>query len=135
MNTKFLLAFAAVTSLVTLYGRPMGKLPWLANVNDRFTFAAQAQKAPVIDGKLEKEFWDNVPKAKFFQVKKSQTNSVTKQTGFQFAYDEKYLYIGATMWESETSKIKEGSRVLDGWPITDRINFIFSHEYKYNRES
>ena len=129
MNTKFLLAFAAVTSLVTLYGRPMNKLPWLANANDRFTFAAQVNKAPVIDGKLEKEFWDNVPKAKFFQVKKAQTNSVTKQTGFQIAYDEKYLYIGATMWESETSKIKEGSRVQDGWPITDRINFIFSHEY------
>ena len=127
---KIMLLLASTSALVSLYGRPMDKLPWLANVNDRFTFAAQVNKAPVIDGKLEKEVWGKVPRAKFFQVKKAQTDSVTKQTGFQIAYDDKYLYIGATMWESEPSKILEGSRVQDGWPITDRINFIFSHKYE-----
>ena len=126
MKPEKMLALAAAMTLCCAYGAPASKLPHLSNVADRFTFAVPVKKAPVIDGKLEKEVWENVPRTKYFQVKNLMTNSVTKQTSFQIGYDDKYLYLAATMWESEPDLIKEGANVHDGWPVTDRINFIFS---------
>ena len=118
--------FFIASALSQLIAAP---LPNMANQSDRFTFAQPVDKAPVIDGKLEKEVWGNIPRAKYFQVGKQLTKSVTKQTSFQIGYDSKYLYIAATMWESAPDLVKEGSRVQDGWPVTDRINFILSKEY------
>ena len=99
------------------------KLPVLSPAKDRFTFAMPVKKAPVIDGKLEKEIWNSVPQAKFFQVRDLVPTSVGKQTSFRICYDDTYLYLGATMWESNPELITKNS---------DWINFIFSHTY--NRE-
>ena len=131
MKTKAVLTTLAMAMLIGgLHAKPLNKQPYLAPIADRFTFAVPMKKAPVIDGKLEKEVWGNIPRAKYFRVKSQLTNSVTKHTSFQIGYDKKYLYIAATMWESEPSQIVEGYNVQDGWPAhTDRINFIFSHEY------
>lgn len=133
MKTKYLLTFALAAMLGGVYARPLSKQPHLAPIKDRFTFAVPVKKAPVIDGKLEKDVWGNVPRAKFFHVKSMLSKSVTKQSSFQICYDSKYLYLAATMWESDPDQIREGYNVRDGWPpVTDRINFIFSHEYKRN---
>ena len=107
-------------------------LPKLNDIKDRIYFAYPVTEAPVIDGKLEKKFWGNIPRAKYFVVGNLETNSVTKPTMFQIAYDNQYLYIGATMWESAPDLIKSASTKQDGWPDTDRINFIFSKSYDRN---
>ena len=130
MKTKCILTLAFVIAVGCVHGRPLSKQPWLSPMNERFTFAVPVNKAPVIDGKLEKDVWGNVPRAKYFHVKSMLSKSVTKQSSFQICYDSKYLYLAATMWESDPDKIREGYNVRDGWPpVTDRINFIFSHEY------
>ena len=126
---KTLCCFVFTGLLFTVIQMTAAPLPRLSPLKDRFTFAVPVKKAPMIDGKLEKEVWGAVPRAKYFQVKDGPTAGVSKQTSFQICYDEKYLYLGATMWESHPARLKEGSRVQDGWPDTDRINFIFSRSY------
>lgn len=128
MKKKIIYLMSASVFLITVQ-MAAAPLPRLSPLKDRFTFAVPVKKAPMIDGKLEKEVWGTVPRAKYFQVKDGPTAGVSKQTSFQICYDEKYLYLGATMWESHPARIKEGSRVQDGWPDTDRINFIFSRSY------
>ena len=123
------MSLAAIMAVYSLCAMPLSRQPKLSPLENRYTFAVPMKKAPVIDGKLEKEAWGVVPRTKYFQLKNRLTSSITKQTSFQIGYDDKYLYIAATMWESEPDNIMEGANVQDGWPKTDRINFIFSHEY------
>ena len=104
-------------------------LPELNGIEDRFYFAYPVKKAPVIDGRLEAEFWNRIPRAKYFVIDNRQTDSVSKPTMFRIAYDDQFLYIGATMWESTPELIKSAPTKKDGWPETDRINFIFSKTF------
>lgn len=120
---KTIVAFFAISVASMVCQLVAAPMPTLSPASNRFTFAVPVKKAPVIDGRLEKEFWDNVPRAKFFQVQNLSTTSLTKQTSFRIAHDSKYLYLGATMWESNPELMKKNG---------DWINFIFSHTY--NRE-
>ena len=104
-------------------------LPELNGIQDRFYFAYPVSKPPVIDGRLEADFWDRIPRAKYFVIDGRQTDSVSKPTMFRIAYDDQFLYIGATMWESAPELIKSAPTKKDGWPETDRINFIFSRTF------
>ena len=85
MKKKIIYLMSASVFLITVR-MAAAPLPRLSPLKDRFTFAVPVKKAPMIDGKLEKEVWGTVPRAKYFQVKDGPTAGVSKQTSFQICY-------------------------------------------------
>ena len=99
-------------------------------LRDRTYMAYPVKTAPVIDGKLEKEFWSKLPRAKYFTINDYKNSSATRQTVFQIGYDETHLYLGAIMFEPFPDCIKDGKDVPEN--ERDRISFIFSKTYDRN---
>ena len=122
----FLLALLAGVPLMA-QKKPALKLPQLNVPNHRFYFSYPVQQPPVIDGKLEKEFWSKLPRAKYFTVNDYKNSSATRQTVFQIGYDDTYLYLGAIMFEPFPARIKDGKDVPE--QERDCLSFIFSKTY------
>ena len=100
--------FAALTLLLSATGiMAQAKDPTQNKLRDRVYTAYPVSSAPVIDGKLEKNFWDKLPAGKYFTVNDLNTDSVTRQTTFRIGYDAKNLYLGAKMYEPFAARLPE----------------------------
>ena len=89
--------FAALTLLLSATGiMAQAKDPTQNKLRDRVYTAYPVSSAPVIDGKLEKNFWDKLPAGKYFTVNDLNTDSVTRQTTFRIGYDAKNIYVAIT---------------------------------------
>ena len=121
--------FAALTLLLSATGiMAQAKDPAQNKLRDRVYTAYPVSSAPVIDGKLEKNFWDKLPAGKYFTVNDLNTDSVTRQTTFRIGYDAKNLYLGAKMYEPFAASLPEVKNIEGNrFP---RINFLFSKTYK-----
>jgi hypothetical protein len=119
----FLFALLACAPLMA-QKKPALKLPQLNTPNNRFYFSYPVQQPPVIDGKLEKEFWSKLPRAKYFTINDYKNTSATRQTVFQIGYDDTYLYLGAIMFEPFPARIKDSKDVPEN--ERDCLSFIFS---------
>lgn len=60
-----------------------------------------------LDGKLDELFWDDIPGTDDFLMQEPiEGGEPTENTIIKIAYDEKYLYIGAILYDSEPDGIK-----------------------------
>ena len=60
-----------------------------------------------LDGKLDELFWDDIPGTDSFLMQEPiEGGEPTENTIIKIAYDEKYLYIGAILYDSEPDGIK-----------------------------
>ena len=128
-KTQMLMAVALLGSLLplplTAQKKEPLKLPQLNTPSKRFYMVYPAEDTPVIDGFIEKDFWGKLPRAKYFTNNTKENESATRQTAFRIAYDKKYLYIGATMFEPFPEQLKDGK---DG-KGQDSLSFIFSTKF------
>ena len=124
-NKHLLAVLPALTALLSLCPLHAQEQSGFCGLRDRSYMVYPVKTAPVIDGKLEKEFWDKLPCAKYFTVNDLDSDSVTRQTSFRIGYDAKYLYLGATMLEP-FPHLLENQQAVPG-KRTDRINFLFSN--------
>jgi len=74
--------------------------------------AIRAEKAPVIDGKLDDACWQQAKASGEFW-KLSGAAAVIQQTLFQIAYDSANLYLAITNFESNPAAMKNDIRVDD----------------------
>ena len=126
-NKHLLAVLPALTALLSFCPLHAQEQSGFCGLRDRSYMAYPVTTAPVIDGKLEKEFWEKLPCAKYFTVNDLDSDSVTRQTSFRIGYDAKYLYLGATMLEP-FPHLLENQQAVPG-KRTDRINFLFSKIY------
>jgi len=69
--------------------------------------AQRADKAPVIDGKLDDPCWQTAPQnTTFYQFNNLTPTSSPLQTVSQLAYDEKGVYLAMKLYEKDMSKLK-----------------------------
>ena len=90
--------------------------------------AIKIEVAPELDGVIiDDPVWKNiVPITEFIQQKPNQGQKVTEQTEIRIAYDQKYLYISALMYDSQPDLlVVTDSRRDASLEQTDAIQFIF----------
>lgn len=79
------------------------------------------------DGKLDETFWNNVlPASGFTQQSPVEGNPATERTEVKISYDDKYLYIGVILYDSDPSQIKAFQKRRDQRITSDeRFVWIF----------
>lgn len=79
------------------------------------------------DGKLDEAFWSSVlPATGFTQQSPVEGNPATERTEVKIAYDNKYLYIGVILYDSEPDQIKAYQKRRDQRITSDeRFVWIF----------
>ncbi|MFV1884586.1 MAG: DUF5916 domain-containing protein [Balneola sp.] len=79
------------------------------------------------DGKLDEAFWNSVlPATSFTQQSPVEGNPATERTEVKIAYDNKYLYIGVILYDSEPDQIKAFQKRRDQRITSDeRFVWIF----------
>jgi hypothetical protein len=108
------------------------------NSNKIYEVSTIEGKVPIIDGKLEKSVWHNIPWEKnFTQHVPHEGERPTQKTAFKILHDENYLYVAIRAYDTEPDEIvKRLSRRdnLEGDFVTIQIDsyndkrtaFVFS---------
>ena len=65
----------------------------------------RARSAPVIDGNLDDACWNGCPTLKGF-LRLGEKNLAREQTEVKLAFDDAFLYLGITCWESRMESIQ-----------------------------
>ncbi|WP_439484336.1 hypothetical protein [Cyclobacterium plantarum] len=77
-------------------------------------YRLKVNESPVMDGRLDESFWKQVNTATSFrQQEPLEGQLATEQTAVQVAFDEKNLYLGVRMYDSEPGNIKAYQRRRD----------------------
>jgi len=88
-----------------------------------------ANKAPVIDGKLDDASWNIVEwGSDFIENDPDENTPPTFQTAFKIIYDAKYLYIAIRSFDDDPSKIEKRLSRRDGF-AGDRVNVVLDSYY------
>ncbi len=79
------------------------------------------------DGKLNEDFWNSaIPTSGFTQQSPIEGNPATEKTEVKITYDDKYLYIGVILYDSDPSQIKAFQKRRDQRITSDeRFVWIF----------
>ncbi|MCG8373339.1 MAG: carbohydrate binding family 9 domain-containing protein, partial [Balneolales bacterium] len=79
------------------------------------------------DGKLDEAFWNNaLPASGFTQQSPIEGDPATEKTEVKISYDNKYLYIGVVLYDSDPSQIKAFQKRRDQRITSDeRFVWIF----------
>ncbi len=79
------------------------------------------------DGKLDEAFWSNaLPASGFTQQSPIEGDPATEKTEVKISYDNKYLYIGVVLYDSDPSQIKAFQKRRDQRITSDeRFVWIF----------
>lgn len=79
------------------------------------------------DGNLKESFWQSIPFASgFSQQSPVEGDPATEKTEVKIAYDDKYMYIGVILYDSDPSQIKAFQKRRDQRIISDeRFVWIF----------
>ncbi|MFK7865650.1 MAG: carbohydrate binding family 9 domain-containing protein [Pseudohongiellaceae bacterium] len=88
--------------------------------------AIRVQKAPVLDGKLDDEVWQQAEKiTDFHQIRPGDHTEASEATELYVIYTEDALYVGSRMFDSEPSDISAPTiRHGQGLPFDDRLVII-----------
>ena len=88
---------------------------------DKTTQAASIEgKSITLDGKLDEPFWAEITGISDFKMTEpTEGGDPSERTVIKIAYDENYLYIGATFYDSDPSGIKSFQRRRDAPLSTD----------------
>ncbi len=78
-----------------------------ANGRDRTARAVRIERAPSIDGVLDEDFWATLPPiTDFVQREPVDGGTPTERTEVRIAYDDRALYFGFTLYDSEPDRIR-----------------------------
>ncbi|MCH7783039.1 carbohydrate binding family 9 domain-containing protein [candidate division KSB1 bacterium] len=92
--------------------------------------------SPVIDGVLDEPFWQTLPVIDGFKQREPNEGAEpTEKTEVRIAYDDKNLYFGMTMYDSEPSKIIRSVLKRGGWIDQDDRIIIGLDTYRDKRNS
>jgi hypothetical protein len=84
--------------------------------------ALRVATPPAIDGRLADEAWTLAPHASgFMQRDPDNGQSMTRQTRFQVAYDDRFLYVAITCLDDSSSVVSSGLGRRDEQPPTDLV--------------
>ncbi|SEJ65055.1 hypothetical protein SAMN05192553_10761 [Cyclobacterium xiamenense] len=90
----------------------------------------------VLDGRLEEGFWGKVGAATAFRQQEPMEGQLaTEQTAVQVAYDEKNLYLGVRLYDSEPDQIKAFQRRRDADLSTDDLFAFILDTYDDQRSA
>jgi len=79
----------------------------------------------VLDGKLDESFWNNIKGIEDFLMQEPiEGGEPTEKTIIKVAYDEKFLYIGAILFDSNPKGIKSFKMRKDS-PLNTDDRFMF----------
>ena len=74
----------------------------------------------ILDGKLNESFWDQIEGSEGFLMQEPVEGSEpTERTVIKIAYDEAYIYIGVTLYDSDPGGIKSFQKKRDASLSTD----------------
>ncbi|RNC79364.1 MAG: hydrolase [Balneola sp.] len=88
---------------------------------------AEEKAAFRFDGNLKESFWQSIPSASgFTQQSPVEGDPATERTEVKIAYDDKYMYIGVILYDSDPSQIKAFQKRRDQRIVSDeRFVWIF----------
>ncbi len=91
------------------------------NFADKSFSAVQIDRKDIIlDGRLDESFWSQIEGISDFKMTEpTEGGDPSERTVIKIAYDENYLYIGATFYDSDPSGIKSFQRRRDAPLSTD----------------
>jgi hypothetical protein len=90
--------------------------------SDAILIAGKLNSPIEIDGELNEPFWNNGNGFEnFFQRDPEEGAPVSERTIIKLAYDEKYLYLGAVMYDSAPDSIMARLTRRDQWVDSDNI--------------
>lgn len=93
---------------------------WAQDTGEIKAYRLVTDEIPVLDGRLDETFWTKVATATSFrQQEPLEGQLASEQTAVQVAYDEKNLYIGVRLYDSQPDKIKAYQRRRDADLDTD----------------
>ncbi|MBL4905693.1 MAG: carbohydrate binding family 9 domain-containing protein [Flavobacteriaceae bacterium] len=88
------------------------------------TKSIEGLKAPVIDGAIDDDIWNNVEwGVDFIENEPDENTAPTYQTQFKIVYDAKYLYVAIRSFDPEPDKIEKRLSRRDGFQ-GDRVNLV-----------
>lgn len=120
----YVLSFAQQDSIV-----PLGKA-----YKRIYTITKVSGMRPVIDGRLDDEFWQTQGEWSdaFVQVSPHERAPTTSPTRMKVLYDDKYIYVGVYCKESEPEKIIRFIGNRDDNSLGDLISVAFDtyHDYR-----
>jgi len=107
------------------------------NANGNFeAIATRITESPVMDGVLDEPFWQTLPVIDdFTQREPAEGAEPTERTEVRIAYDDKNLYIGMWMYDSEPDKILRAILNRGGWLDMDDHVVIGLDTYRDKRNS
>jgi hypothetical protein len=77
------------------------------NPSDLVAVATRVVEQPRVDGVLNEEFWDAIDPITDFRQREPQEGAApSERTEARIAYDDAFLYVGLTMFDSEPHKIR-----------------------------
>ena len=89
-----------------------------------------SDKKPVLDGKLEEEFWKGIEEATNFIILSTE-KIAKKQTSFKIAYSKQAIYVGIRCEEPDMDKIVAQFKDEEGVWIDDSVElFLFPDDEK-----
>ena len=98
--------------------------------------ALQAGEELRLDGKVNENLWTEIlPASDFLQQEPQEGRPSTEKTEVRIAYDEKNLYIGVNLFDSEPDKIKGFQRRRDESLETDDSFTMIIDSYNDQRSS
>lgn len=124
MKTNILIKTSLVLLIITSFlNAKSSKLP---------VKAFKVTNPITIDGKLDEDVWKNSPICNFIQKEPNEGVEATEKTCAWIAYDEKYLYIAAKLYDSNPSQIEKSLYRRDGSFDTDMFT-VFLDTYNDKR--
>lgn len=77
-------------------------IPLLAEYKPKHYICRRAKGVPVLDGRLDKPFWDLAEWTdKFVDIEGNLRPAPTKDTQVKMLWDDEYFYFGAELWEDQ----------------------------------
>jgi len=87
-------------------------------------FAREVSEAPVIDGILNEQCWQEAPEADSFVTIYDNSKLADPRTWFKVVYDRERLYFGIRGEEPDTSKLILEKAGRDVWPKGDSLEIF-----------
>jgi hypothetical protein len=81
--------------------------------------------APIrLDGVLDEPFWDSIPPVPLTMFTPTFRGPLTERTELRVTYDDRYLYVGGRMFESEAGKVRTNTLYRDRYSGDDIIAIV-----------
>jgi hypothetical protein len=131
---KQMLLFFLSASYVLSFAQQDSVVPFDKAYKRRYQVTKVSGMRPVIDGRLDDEFWQTQGEwsEAFVQVIPSERFPTTSPTRMKVLYDDKYIYVGVYCKESEPEKIIRFIGDRDDNSLGDLISVAFDtyHDYR-----